>query len=86
MSAKPAKSWSWQKEALRTWANYPWRSKSLKEGPKTKSILLRVPPDFHIVLKELSHIHGMTLQEFIFQCCQREISGIVKKNKKKAKR
>ena len=77
----------WQREALKTWAAYPWRSKSLKEGTKSKSVLLRVTPDFHIVLKELAHIHRITLQEFILQCCQREVSGIVKKNsKKKAKR
>jgi uncharacterized protein (DUF1778 family) len=76
-----------KKELLKWWATRSWRAKSLKEGTKSKSVLLRITPDFHIVLKELAHIYQMTLQDFIFQCCQREISGIVRKNgRKKAKR
>jgi len=72
----------WQRKALKSWAAFPRRAKSLKEGTKSKSILLRVTPDFHIVLKELALIHGMSMQDFILQCCQQQIEGIVKKNRK----
>jgi len=78
MSIRPA---AWQREALKTWASQPWRSKTRK-GVKSKSILLRVTPELHIELKELSLIHGITLQEFIEQCCLEKISAIVKRVKK----
>jgi hypothetical protein len=75
-----------KEELLRYWATRSWRS-GMAKGDKSKSILLRVPPNFHIELKELALVHGMSLQDFILQCCEREIAGIVKKySKKKAKR
>ncbi len=74
----------YQKLALKSWAVRPWRSDSTKDK-KTKGILLRVSPKLHIELKELAHIHGITMQNFIERCCRREIAAIEKKYQEKAK-
>jgi len=76
---------TWQKEALKAWSLQPWRVDSSKDK-KTQSILLRVSPKLHNELKELAHIQGVTLQDFVEHCCRKEVSAIVRKHQPKAKR
>jgi hypothetical protein len=78
------KRYPWRKEALKAWAAQSWHTDSTK-GKKTQSILLRVTPKLHMELKELAHIQGVTLQDFIEDCCRKKVLAIVRKHQPKAK-